>query len=331
VALLLGDFVAGWSGYEHRWNCKNASPRRLIAPYRDWKGEDIQGKAIIVYEEQGLGDVIQFSRFLTRLSALGAHVTFYVRKSMHRLLQPFDSTIRVVDTPPQGESFDFQCALLSLPAMIGTTLDSIPSDIPYLIPETSLVANWRHRIGTHGFKIGICWQGNPSGKIDVGRSVPLRCFDPVAALPDVRLISLQKNHGLDQLGALPAGMTVETLGADFDDGPDAFIDTAAVMSCLDLIITSDTSVAHLAGALGRPVRVVLKQMPDWRWMLDRSDSPWYPTMKLYRQNVRDDWDDVFGRVAEDVAKLKVALELKTIRAQECCHPDQVAGVAALPQ
>jgi tetratricopeptide (TPR) repeat protein len=306
TVLLMGDFPAGWSGYEQRWYRRDASPRTFIAPNPVWKGEDIQGKHIVVYEEQGLGDTIHFSRFLTRLSSLGASVTFLVRSSMHRLLQPFASTIRLTDKPLQGESFDFQCALLSLPAAFGTTLETVPSDIPYLIAEALLVAHWRQRIGGHGFKIGICWQGNPAAKIDFGRSVPLRCFHPIAAIPGVRLISIQKHHGLDQLSDLPSGMTIENLGAEFDSGPDAFVDTAAVMSCLDLIITSDTSVAHLAGALGRPVWVVLKYVPDWRWMLDRSDSPWYPTMKLYRQTVRDDWTGVFDRVAGDVAKLNVA-------------------------
>jgi hypothetical protein len=304
----MGDFLAGWAGYERRWNVKGAPLRKLDASHREWKGEDIQGKRVIVYEEQGLGDVIQFSRFLTRLSLLGASVTFLVRASLHRLLQPFTSTIRLADTPPLGESFDFQCALLSLPAVLGTTLDAIPAAVPYLIPEAPLVAGWRQRLGDHGLKIGICWQGSPFAKVDngYGRSVPLRCFRPIAIAPGVRLISLQKNHGLEQLSGLPAGMRIENLGAEFDSGRDAFIDTAAVMSCLDLIVTSDTSVAHLAGALGRPVWVVLKHAPEWRWLLDRSDSPWYPTMKLYRQDVGDDWDEVFERVAADVAKSAAA-------------------------
>jgi tetratricopeptide (TPR) repeat protein len=303
TALLRGQFLEGWTGYERRWDVKGAPPRKLDASYPEWKGEDIQRKRIIVYEEQGLGDILQFSRFLAGLSSLGASVTFLVRPSLHRLLQPFASTFRLAGEPPEGETFDFQCALLSLPRALGTTLDTIPSAIPYLIAEAPLAANWRRRIGDYGLKIGICWQGKPLTKIDRGRSVPLRCFHPIAILPGVRLISLQKNHGLDQLSDLPSGMGVENLGAEFDSGRDAFIDAAAVISCLDLIVTSDTSIAHLAGALGCPVWVVLKRVPDWRWMLDRSDSSWYPTMKLYRQSVRGVWDGVLERVAEDVASL----------------------------
>jgi hypothetical protein len=208
---------------------------------------------------------------------------------------------------------------MSLPRAFGTSYENLPPSVPYLFAEEGVVARWRERLGDHGLKIGICWQGNPYFKA-VGRSFPLRCFQPLAAIPGVRLISLQKAHGLDQLGNLPSGMEVERLGEEFHRGPDAFIDTAAVMSCLDLIITSDTSVAHLAGALGRPVWVALKHVPDWRWMLDRSDSPWYLTMKLYRQTIRDDWDSVFDQVAADVANLKADTEPASATAGGAARP-----------
>jgi len=210
----------------------------------------------------------------------------------------------MVDKPPPGEIFDFQSALTSLPGGLKTTLENIPADIPYLYPEEPLVARWRERLGSQGFKVGICWHGKPDYKDEPGRSIPLRSFQPLARAPGVRLISLQKHHGLDQLENLPPDMRVEALGQDFDNGPDAFVDTAAMMSCLDLIITSDTSIAHLAGALGRPVWVALKHVPHWLWMLDRTDSPWYPTMALYRQEVRDDWASVFLALADDLGKLQ---------------------------
>jgi hypothetical protein len=152
-----------------------------------------------------------------------------------------------------------------------------PNSIPYLRAEDALIARWRERIGEHGLKIEIAWQGNPVGRIDKGRSIPLGEFFPLAQLPGMRLTSLQKQHGLDQLRELPDEVTIETLGEDFDNGPDAFVDTAAVMENLDLIVTSDTSIAHLAGALGRPTWVAVSHLPDWRWLLDREDSPWYPT------------------------------------------------------
>ena len=303
LALLRGDFSSGWIGYEKRWDRRGASRRELSAPYPAWKGEDLSGKRVVIYEEQGLGDIIQFCRYLTKLSGLGAEVTFIVRRSLHRLLQSFRPAIRLTAEAPANETFDYQCALLSLPAAFGTSLDSIPADTGYLCPEPELVAKWREWIGGHGLKIGICWQGNPSARIDIGRSIPLRCFGPLSAIPHVRPISLQKEYGLDQLAELGGELRIETLGPGFDAGGDALIDTAAAMSCLDLIVTSDTAIAHLAGALGRPVWVAVQSVPDWRWLLGRSTSPWYPAMTLYRQSARGDWQGVFERIALDATKL----------------------------
>ncbi len=301
--LLMGDFDAGWRDYEHRWNRADAPARKLVASYPRWNGESLRGKSIIVYEEQGLGDVIQFARLLKLLASMGATVTFLVCASMHRLLQTLVPKIALIDRPPAGASFDFQCALMSLPAALGSRFEPAASQTPYLTAEAPLVAKWRRRIGDHGFKIGVCWQGNPFSQNDVGRFIPLRGFGALAAIPGARLISLQKSHGLEQLDELPRELSIETLGETFDKGPDAFVDTAAAMSCLDLIVTADTAVAHLAGALGRPVWVALKYAPDWRWMLDRADSAWHPSMTLYRQEIRDDWDQVFMRIAADIEKL----------------------------
>jgi hypothetical protein len=221
-ALSMGDFSAGWRGWEYRWDRKNAEARKLPAPYPSWKGEDIHEKRIIVYEEYGLGDIIQFSRFLTQLVALNAEVTFLLRSTMHRLLSVSAPSIRLVAAQPKGEAFDFQCALMSLPGAFVTSCENLPSSVPYLFAEEGVVARWRERLGDQGLKIGICWQGNPHhGKVDIGRSFPLRCFQPLAAISGVRLISLQKTHGLDQLQDLPSGMEVETLGEEFDGGPDA--------------------------------------------------------------------------------------------------------------
>jgi Glycosyltransferase family 9 (heptosyltransferase) len=146
------------------------------------------------------------------------------------------------------------------------------------------------------------WQGNPDGYVDKGRSIPLRCFAPLCRIPGLRLISLQKNYGIEQLADLPSGMRVETLGAEFDPGPDAFLDTAAVMMNLDLVVSTDTGAAHLAGALGLPVWIVLRHVPDWRWMIDREDTPWYPTARLFRQTRHGDWDEVFERIAGELAR-----------------------------
>jgi tetratricopeptide (TPR) repeat protein len=338
LALLQGRYAEGWRDYENRREIK-----KLPALWPKWKGEDLKEKRIVVYEEQGMGDVIQCCRFLTLLAARGAEVTFLVRTSLHHLLRPFEPGVRIVDKLPSAEIFDFQSPLMSLPGGLNTTLENIPADIPYLYPEEPLVALWRERLGSQGFKVGICWQGRPDYKDEPGRSIPLLCFRPLSRIPGVRLISLQKHHGLDQLENLPSDMRVETLGQDFDSGPDAFVDTAAMMSCLDLIITSDTSIAHLAGALGRPVWVALKHVPHWLWMFDRTDSPWYPTMTLYRQEVRDDWTTVFQAMTDklqerdgrtighvlipgSIGELFDRITILTIKTEKIKDPDRLKNV-----
>jgi hypothetical protein len=202
---------------------------------------------------------------------------------------------RIVNVGAPLPAFDLWCPLLSLPRLLGT-----PPSPPYLKADAHRVAFWRDRIGSRGRRIGIAWQGNPTAAAERGRSVPLREFLPLASVPDVRLISLQKHHGLDQLATAPDGLHVETLGNGFDAGPDAFIDAAAAMQCLDLVITSDTSIAHLAGALGRPVWVALQHVPDWRWLLEGEQCQWYPTMRLFRQPQRGDWGSVFAKMAQEL-------------------------------
>jgi len=300
--LFAGDFAAAGEDYEHRWRVKVAPPRNGLPQVPAWNGENLRRRRIVIYEEQGLGDVIQFFRFLPRLLAQGADVSFLVRRSLHRLFAPYAATIHLLDAPPPGVIFDYQCALMSLPGALGTTLENAPGDVPYLFAEPALVAKWRARIGQTGVKIGLCWQGSPRQPIDIGRSIPLALFAPFAKIPGVRLISLQRNHGLELLSNLPSGMEVEMLGPDFDTSP-GFEDTVAVMACLDLVISCDTSVAHAAGALGRPVWIALKYASEWRWRHDRTDSIWYPTARLYRQSVRNDWGPVLDEMAEDVARI----------------------------
>ena len=303
--LLRGHFERGWRDFEHRWQVADCGFDRPVLQAREWRGEKLGGRSIVVYSEQGMGDAIQFARFLPRLAASGAKVTFLCHPNLVRLFRPLAAEMEVTAFCDAERRFDFQCALMSLPERFGTTLGDLAGNVPYLVAENALVEKWRTRIGDAGFRIGLCWQGNPIGKIDRGRSIPLAKYQPLGAVAGVRLISLQKTHGLDQLAHLRAGMTVETLGS-FDEGDDAFIDTAAIMQNLDLVITSDTATAHLAGALGRPVWVAIKHMPDWRWMLERGDSPWYPSMRLFRQPARDDWDNVFAAMAEALRPLALS-------------------------
>jgi tetratricopeptide (TPR) repeat protein len=297
--LLHGKFELGWRDFEHRWHVKDRASDKPALAGTEWRGEPLNGRSIVLYSEQGLGDTIQFARFLKPILETGAEVTFLCHPNLVRLFQPFSREIEITGLIEANRRFDFQCALMSIPHRL--ELDAIPNDVPYLEADPALADKWRDRIGAEGYKIGIAWQGNPKGQIDRGRSVPLANFAPLGALPGVRLISLQKHHGLDQRDGLPAGMRVETLGP-FDEGGDAFVDTAAIMQCLDMIVVSDSAAAHLAGALGRPVWVALKDMPDWRWMLERPDSPWYPTMRLFRQASPGDWDSVFARMADELRR-----------------------------
>ena len=294
-----GELQKGWPDYEYRFLTGRYAAMRPATRGKTWRGEVLEGKSILVHTEQGLGDTIQFVRYLPLLARTCRKVIFAVPSRLERLFRPFAKVTTMARDGNHDEEADFETSLINLPYRLGTELGTIPRDVPYLFAEPELVNWWRTKLGSHGYKIGICWQGNPNYQ-DRDRSIPLSRFAALCNIPDLRLISLQKNHGLDQLARLPNGMTVETLGDDFDGGSDAFIDTAAVMSALDLVITSDTSVAHLAGALGIPVWLALKYAPHWTWMWDRSDSPWYPSMRLFRQPKPGDWDSVFSAVAAEL-------------------------------
>lgn len=296
--LLKGLLRQGFEDFESRWERSNAPPKAIVATAASWTGEDLKGRRILVFDEQGLGDLIQFSRYLSPLAEAGAEVTLLCRKNMQRLLRTLPASVRFVEALEPGASFDFESALLSLPRGFRTTLETIPALPPYLHPEPGAVAKWSARIGANGFRIGVCWRGNAS--INLKRSIPLSAFGAVAAIEGVRLISLVKDQAPIDIVTPNGPFTIECLGADFDTGPDSFIDCAAAMAGLDLIITSDTAIAHLAGALGRAVFVALKHAPDWRWLLERADSPWYPTMRLFRQPSRDAWAPVFDAIAAEV-------------------------------
>lgn len=305
VFLTLGQWQEGWQHFEWRWLRDN-----LPVPLRDfdkpeWHGEDISDKTILIHHEQGLGDSIQFLRFVQQVVERAGKVVLEVPANLLALYSQSIPGVTLATYRQPLPSFDVHVAIMSLAHILGVNVDQVPAPIPYLRADPVRVEAWKERLPKEGFRIGVVWQGKAGVGVDFGRSYRLENLAPVARLPGVTLISLQKGDGLDQLDSLPEGMRVETLGPDFDSGPDAFLDTAAVMPHLDLIISSDTSVAHLAGALGRPVWVPLKFAPDWRWMLTREDSPWYPSnMRLFRQRQSGNWSELFERLAVDVAALK---------------------------
>jgi tetratricopeptide (TPR) repeat protein len=299
--LQMGQFEQGWRLYESRKQLPIPIAARVL-PQPLWDGEAcLKDKTLLIHAEQGLGDTIQFCRYARLAQARGARVTLAVQRPLHALLLSLDPEIRIISDDEALPATDLHCPLLSLPKAFRTNEFSIPASVPYLSVDAGRVQRWREKLRTPGFKIGICWQGS-AARVDVGRSFPLRMLHPLCSAPGVRLISLQKNHGVEQLRELPAGMEVDVLGDDFDAGPDAFLDSAAVMQSLDLIVTSDTAIAHLAGALAVPTWLALRRVPDWRWLLEREDSPWYPTLRLFRQSRSGAWEDVFSRMHEELLR-----------------------------
>ena len=305
--LTLGDYSKGWSLYEARFRVPalNIPDRDFRAPR--WDGRtSLEGRTLLVHAEQGLGDTIQFARYLPLLTARGATVIFEVMPQLTALMASLPAAVRLV---PRGAALPpvaCHCPLLSLPLAFDTQLSSIPAAVPYLSSEPARVAHWSDRLpARRGLRIGIAWQGSMNVERLLwarGRSMPLAALAPLAAIEDVSLVSLQKGPGAEQLHQVPFRDRITDLGPEFDSTSDAFLDAAAVMKNLDLVITSDSAIAHLAGALGQPVWVTLSATADWRWLLERTDSPWYPTMRLFRQALRNDgWD---GVVADLVAAVE---------------------------
>jgi Flp pilus assembly protein TadD len=292
--LMLGRFAEGWEGYEARWVDGKSLAEALGVRYPLWRGPQARER-VLVLNDHGLGDTIQFARYLPLMREAGAEPHFLCPAKMHGLIGPLAEG-RIYEREPLDVAFDSQIAISSLPRAFGTRLDTIPAATPYLHPEPARVARWADHIGGGGFRVGCVWQGSANPEADIGRSYPLRELAPLAAAPGVRLISLQKGFGEEQLFQNP-GFAVERLPPDFDFGGQAFLDTAAAMASLDLVVTCDTSIAHLAGALGRPVWVALKSDSEWRWLRGRDDSPWYPTARLFRQSEAGDWGSVFAAMA----------------------------------
>ena len=298
--LLSGKFLESWDLYEWRWETKEISKFKRNFSQPLWLGDQtLSGKTILLHAEQGLGDTLQFCRYASMVAALGARVVLEVQRPLVRLLKDLAGVSSLIAKGDELPEFDFHCPLLSLPLAFKTDLGSIPCANSYLSAEPQRVAYWKDRLQGDAFKIGISWQGSHGTKIDIGRSFDLSLLHKIAALPNVQLVSLQKGYGSEQLKNLPQGMQVLDLG-DALDADAAFLDTAAVMMNLDLVITCDTAIGHLAGALGVQVLVALKFVPDWRWLLDRADSPWYPSVRLYRQPSLGEWSAVFDQMKMDV-------------------------------
>jgi hypothetical protein len=248
-----------------------------------------------------LGDTLQFIRYVAPAKTRAPKLVIQVPGVLLPILTCSGyQRLFPLEAPPPPH--DAQASLADLPELFGSTLETVPAAVPYLFADERLVAAWRNELAQReGYRVGIAWQGNPSFQLDRLRSIPLQEFEPLARVRGVRLVSLQRHSGLDQLDALARRFDVERFDDRLDTTSGSFMDTAAVMKNLDLVVTSDTSIAHLAGALGVPTWVVLPSAPDWRWLLHRQDSPWYPTMRLWRQTHRGEWSDVMHQVAAELA------------------------------
>ncbi|PSB32470.1 FkbM family methyltransferase [Stenomitos frigidus] len=303
VLLLLGDLKQGFEEYHWRWQSRQCSSLRY--PNALWDGSDLQGKVILLTAEQGYGDTIQFARYASLVAQRGGHVVIACQKPLLRLLNTIPGIDRCVDRENVDVQTNVHAPLLDLPLLLGTTLENIPGDVPYLSPASDFKLpvvdrslNASDHQGTPGahppFKVGIVWAANPDSSTSGRRSCALDQFLALLELPGVALYSLQKNPSEADLVRLAAQATVQDLHTQLHD----FADTAAAIAQLDLVISVDTAVAHLAGALGKPVWTLLANVADWRWLRDRDNTPWYPTMRLFRQEQDGDWDGVFERVAE---------------------------------
>jgi Flp pilus assembly protein TadD len=302
--LLMGNFEQGWREYEWRFQNKEYPLPRFPQPA--WDGSPLAGRTILLRTEGGRGDALQFIRYAPLVKELGGTVLVECPKSLMPLLASCPGIDRLVpESSRPTEAFDVQAPLLSLPLLLGTTLATVPANVPYLFADAKLVEQWQQVLRYfEGFKIGIAWQGNLKGRQGGGqRSIPLAQFAPLGRLEGVSLFSLQKGLGTEQLPEVASLFSVTDLGSWTDETSGAFMETAAVIKCLDLVITIDTSIAHLAGALGVPVWVALPFAPEWRWLLDREDCVWYPTMRLFRQSQPGNWKPIFERMAGEVSKL----------------------------
>ncbi|NOZ08597.1 MAG: tetratricopeptide repeat protein [FCB group bacterium] len=299
--LKLGDFRNGFNDYQYRLTLKENRTRNYKGP--EWEGEDLSGKVLLVHWEQGLGDTLQFIRYLNLLPSFGCRVIFECQSSLIPLLKGFEGYDMILPAGADLPDYDAHISLLSLPRIFRTDIETIPAIVPYLQADAELKQRWQFLLRDGGFRVGINWQGNlevPTGRL---RSFPLALFSRLAEIPDITWYSLQKLDDNEKLHDMP---WLKQFDQDFDHSAGPFMDTAAVMSHLDLIISCDTSIAHLAGALGCRVWVVLPYSADWRWFIDRRDSPWYPTMRLFRQPTIGDWDSAFDEIKTELIKLTAA-------------------------
>lgn len=294
----------GFAHYEWRWERPlDTRPRKSFSMNlpKQWRGESLKNKRIAIRVEQGLGDTLHFIRFARELKRLGAYTIAEVQSPLVKLLSMCDYLDEVISIEEPLPPFDYQIPMLSIPTVLKTTIETIPTDIPYLYASPPLIEQWKKELQNQKkFKIGICWYGDKvHGQV---KFMPFKFFEQLADIPNVALYSLQFGPEAEQLKSITQE-NIYTFYGDFDNSHGRFMDTAAIMKNLDLMITVDTSIAHLAGGLGIPVWVALPFPAEWRWFQKRSDSPWYPTMKLFRQKEKNNWHSVIEEIKRELQEL----------------------------
>jgi tetratricopeptide (TPR) repeat protein len=300
LLLLLGRFDEGWSKYEWRWRASTLGAKPIDG--KRWDGRPLAGRTILLFAEQGIGDALQMLRYVPLVAAKDGRVLLRMPPSLLRLAgAALDGAVLVsqdADPPP----FDCQAPLMSLPGLFATATSSIPAAVPYIRPPKDSREQWRRRLAGDGRRVGIVWAGNPDHENDHNRSIAFAHLRPLLGNKAVQFYSLQVGPSSADLSQTETGII------DLSSRLEDFGETAAAIDALDLVITVDTAVAHLAGALGKPVWLLLPYVPDWRWLLERDDSPWYPTMRLFRQSRRGDWDEVIARVAQELSIHALSVE-----------------------
>ncbi len=295
--LTLGDFAAGWRGYEARWGVGALALQRRSFTAPLWLGaQNLDGKTILLHAEQGVGDSIQFARYAPLVAARGANVILEVQRELTRLFARLPGVTAVLARGEKLPRFDLHCPLLSLPLAFATRPDTIPAHVPYLVPAGTDACAWRERLPQRRPLIGIAWSGARAHDNDLNRSIRLETLAPLFDLPDVQFVSLQHDVREEDAALLCGRGDLIRIGPEFED----FADTAAALSLLDAVIAVDSAVAHLAGAMGKPLWLLLPFAADFRWLRERRDSPWYPSARLFRQPRFGDWASVIEQVRREL-------------------------------
>jgi tetratricopeptide (TPR) repeat protein len=290
IHLRQGHLAAGWVEYESRWKVGVGDERKLAQ--RRWRGEPLSRERILIHAEQGLGDTLQFVRYVPLVAARGGKVVLEVQPQLRRLLSGTEDASQVMSRGEAPPEFSWQCPMLSLPLAFGTELDTIPAKVPYVYANPIEAEAWRERLQGDTRRVGLVWSGNPGHHRDRLRSIPLQELEPILSVAGTTFYSLQVGSGSEQMKDLPPTTKLIDLADELKD----FADTAAIVANLDLVISIDSAVAHLAGAMAKPVWILLNKGCDWRWFLEREDSPWYPTARLFRQTTPGAWQEVVNRL-----------------------------------